>query len=165
VASTSVILPGSIVSTPWVTEAAVMTGSVANPSVGTGSVNSLSWRRNGPDMEIIWHFEQGASATAGTGTYKILIPNGQSVNTTVVNVGSAYTSNGFGNCNVTNGAVNGLGFVVMYDATHFAMIAAAPSASNAGQLVDGGGWFSMDNSGAGTVKYNVQFNIPIQGWS
>lgn len=61
-----------------------ITGSSVNPAKGGIALEKGYWRRDGPDMIIMWTFQQNTAGSAGTGTYIFNIPAGFAIDTNFI---------------------------------------------------------------------------------
>lgn len=82
-------VPGAIVTAwqdfPSVAAGTLITATTTSPTYGTIVSNTAKWRRNGPNMEILWNYRQSTAGTTGTGAYLFNIPNNLQIDTTVAN--------------------------------------------------------------------------------
>jgi hypothetical protein len=118
-----VVVQGAAV-TGWSTYTPAITASTSNPTKGTTTVDSASWRRVGDSIELHYIYKQSGAGSAGSGVYRFALPTGLTINSSVVSnlgsvphvLGSAVADPG------TSGSTALTGFV------------SAPSAANATYL-------------------------------
>jgi hypothetical protein len=122
------------------------------PTKGTPAVDVMYYSLDNQYMHLTWSFTEDADSEAGSGIYKITIPDSYEIDANFINIGTDVTSNVAGQLvfNDDDGAV--VGYVTAYDATSLAMV------------VDGA--FIADNnlgldSAKAPVTYNVKAIIPI----
>lgn len=156
--------------TGWISAGVnTITGTTTNPSKGTAAVDNISWRRNGPDVQVLIQFRTTSNGAAGSGDYLFLLP--VTADTTVVNV---YSSNpgsgssqwlannnlGSGNIAATSDGSDAFGSPVLYDSTHIRIGTVLAQASASGRGYVGSGLFALN----GAVMYNLSFSYPASGW-
>jgi hypothetical protein len=135
-----------------------ITGTSSNPSIGTTSVNQISWRRVDDSADIILQLTWTGAGGAGSGTYLFNLPPGLSVDTTKVTCGSPQLTLG-------SGTIYGVGSdmyattVYCYDSTHLAMQDIYGTGSNSPV---GSGALPLSN---GTGSYTFTAKVPISGWA
>lgn len=159
--------------TDWSTPVPLTVGAVTTaPTKGTVALDQISYRRNGPDMEISIDYRQTAGGSAGNGTYLYTLPGGVSfastVNTsTTDNVDT--NANLYGPIDVSNGQGNNslVAWVKPYDATRFSLLF-GPGMSDGGAGTSGTqNQMSSTSFSFSEVKLSIKgrFSVPILGWS
>jgi hypothetical protein len=109
--------------TPWIGDGLVLIkGTVSDPTKGTTSVDSQSWRRVGDSIHCKKRFRQTGAGTAGSGNLLLQIPFSAVVDTTKFSANSGYTTSSIeSDCGKFSGAeagYNRIGFVFAYNSTN-----------------------------------------------
>jgi hypothetical protein len=145
--------------TDWTSFTMTAEGSVSNPTKGTVAVDEARWRRVGDSMEILWNYRQTAAGTAGSGTYKFLIPGGYSIDSAKITPSSGTAPPVVGAATAYDGTSDFTGYVHAYDSTHLGMVLGDESAdpSTVGSASTG-----FDKT---TLNYSFSARFPVTGWA
>lgn len=142
----------------WTNFTMTIGGTTTPPTKGTVVVDNAKWRRVGQNMEIMYTFEQSTAGTAGSGTYLFPIPGGETIDTTLLPVGTSEHNAVCGSCGIRAAGSNYVGYIKAYNSTNLALIV-LNSTSNP-QFVDSG-WAGLNNNPA---MYSFTASVPISGW-
>jgi hypothetical protein len=132
-----------------------------DPTKGTPPTQNCYWKRDGGDMIIEFFYAQTAAGTAGSGTYKFLIPGGFSIDSTICTLGKFTSASdlpsivGAGNV-IAYGTSGSVLLVFAFDATNLGLFG-----QTTGYTPVASGFFSLANT---NVNYAFQARIPISGW-
>lgn len=148
----------------------LITGSTSNPTYGTVATNQASWRRVGPNMEILWSYRQsaaGAGAT-GSGIYLLNLPSGATIDTTIVKVNTSVTNSidfiesSVGTMSGAESSNSEQGVVGVYSTTQlkFKYLFAGTTQGNA-VWGSGSGNFAFASS---AFQFDMNASVPISGW-
>lgn len=152
--------------TTWISAGSIsFSATTTPPTVGTGvNTDIMYYRRVGNTMICrIQYHHTGAGAT-GNGTYKVLIPGGWSIDTSLVDAdtgtstGNFPVNNGNGHVFIASGTDTLYAQAVVYDPTYVTFQGMAQSAS---QGFWGSGLLSF---GSTALSANGTFEVPISGW-
>jgi hypothetical protein len=143
--------------TDWVSYTLTPGGSTSAPSKGTIAIDEAKWRRIGDSMEIFYNYRQTVAGSAGSGTYKLPIPSGYSIDTTKVTPSSSIPPVA-GSATLFDGTSDYVGYVYAYDSTNLGIVAGD-------EALDPGS-FGSAFIPYSTTTLNVSFHamVPISGW-
>ncbi len=131
-----------------------------NPTKGASPVQNCYWRREGECMRIIFFYQQTAAGSAGSGTYKFVIPGGFSIDTTVCHTNTSTSAStksqhvGSGTAHSSGVTAELLEDVRAYDSTSLAMIDTTSTPIS-------GANFALNNT---NMHYSFEAVVPISGW-
>ena len=161
-------LPSSPAMSDWQDGGALtITATTTNPTKGTTSKDKIWWKRVGDSAEIYVEYTQTGSGTAGSGSYKITLPAGLSIDTTKVSTRTpGNSSTDSGNNHIGSGSIgsgSSAGSVSVYAASATEVWCVA-SVLNAGPTISSWG---SSNYTLATSDLRISFSarIPITGWS
>lgn len=122
------------------------------PTKGTPAVDVMNYVLDNQFMHLNWAFTEDSGGAAGSGVYKITIPDSYEIDANYVNIGTDVTSNVVGQLVFNNDDGIVVGYVTAYTATSLAMVVS-------------GAFVGSANLGLGSAKapvtYNVKAIIPI----
>jgi hypothetical protein len=134
-----------------------ITGSTANPTKGTTTVDQIFWRRVGSSMEIFFEYVQTVAGVAGTGAYLIAIPESLTADTGKLTASTDVARPVLGSAAFFS--ANGVaGVAKLYDSTHIAL--SGVDASN--NLTAWGSTFGALSGASVIVSFRAM--VPISGW-
>jgi hypothetical protein len=149
--------------------AITITATGTAPTKGVTAKDSIRWHREGKWMVIYLDYQQTASTGAanGTGKYLILVPDGKTIDSSIVSFntsasGIAALTPGTlqGNCSGAFGGANGLvGFPAAHSSTQFYITGYFGGTPNAWGPAGVGGFAST-----AAVNINCAVRIPITEW-
>ncbi len=146
----------------WQAFTPTITATVTSPTKGATRVEKCSWRRDGADMLITFFYQQSVAGTSGSGTYKIAIPAGYTIDSTrcvfgmVSSAADAPTVVGAGH-GYLYGVASGTGCPFTLDSGSLGFI---NSGQGSYQSI-GSSWYAMSNT---NLVISFQARVPISGW-
>lgn len=161
--------------TGWTAYTLTVGGTTTPPTEATTNTKSAYWRRNGPDMEIVYRYihSNNAGAAAGSGAYKFPIPTNASINTTVAPTTShtpsssdlGYSSSimGQGQTGITSGVDTNFSYsfrIAIFDSTNLYGVGDAGNGAHAKTVSHN----AASNFGTSNFWIAFQAKVPISGW-
>lgn len=162
---------GSDLKDTGVTATSLVTGTSANPTFGTTSVNKVYEARLGNCARYKYDIRYTSAGTSGTGDLLFALPPGRSFDSNLVSYYTTVEGTGdwaLGGCTLGSaagefqGSAEFIGFIVPYDATRFrvGMIQTGGATVTEG-FVSAATFAPVGTSGS----YSFDFVAPIAGWS
>ena len=150
----------------WTSYTGRLKGTSSDPSHGSGTVNSdrAYWRRVGENMEIkIAYEESSASPTAGSGVYYFPLPDGYTLDETVL-FKDASPGSIVGSCWYYSNAAsaNLYGNVHVYDSGGTAYLCLLVGDASTTAVIPTG---SSNPLAGTTVRYGADISVPIAEWA
>ena len=151
---------------PWVP---VIKGVTTNPTPGTGAVIEGWKRKVGPDLEVVFRFQQNAAGTAGSGTYFLDVPDNLVIDSTrarfvTTDIGAGATVLGHGHKSTTTAAAAFNSRIVSVYARDNRSITIVADAT-AGQMRRWSSAIGEDYPlSVANLYVTFRARIPIQGW-
>ncbi len=155
-----IISHGTIV-TDWSDpELITISASTTAPTKGTTTYDEIKWKREGQDAIITARYSQSTAGTAGSGFYRIAMPTGLKVDTSV-HVANTHGVQGLAfSSGILKSGGNEYDVKVNIDNQDFFNIETIDNTDNG--LFIGSTNRGLDNA---TTVFTVSFKVPIQGWS
>lgn len=139
-----------------------ITGSTSNPSKGTTTADTITWRRVGQYVHIVVKFRQTVAGSAGTGDYQFSMPANLSIDTTITGTDTTVYGAGvfapqnlFGTAYASNATAFAAGGVIIKDSSTIKIGLTGSSG------VVSSGVISLSNT---NVFYGIDVYLPISGW-
>jgi len=136
----------------------VITTSATNPTKGTYTETAI-FRRVGKFMEVDWEYVQTASGSAGSGNYRLAIPNGKTIDSSLYQGSYSWV---VGECKYSDGGGNIEGQVIVVPGDGFTFV----------EFLLQTGFQSVDQWGSAigplsgpTFSFSAHFRVPIAQWS
>ena len=133
---------------------------------GTIVTDKAYWRRNGPNMEIMWDYKQSTTGASGTGVTNFPLPSGYVADTSKVYASSTNFLAQIGHVKAGFSATNGIGIysaagmVCLLDSTNMGLFFPAAYNNLTQQSATNFGF-----GGEAQLGFSMRVSIPIVGWN